>query len=396
MINELIEKYHEDCVALTQELVRIPTVHGVDTEWPLIRYIAQKAFELDLPTIKIEAISDRPNLFVGRSFDKKTGIALVSHADTVSIGEKQCRTVDPLGGHQQGDKLFGRGVMDCKSGIALSLYALKILYELGYPEAAKMVVWVDEESGWNSPYGLKKVLDEWFQAKGALYLFGGNGKHDVLNIGHRGLLRIAISCRGEATHTAWADWEFKRKGENAVEALIELIYRLQHEWPFHHYTHRYFPWYRTMFTPVYIAWGENSSIIPGYAKVIIDIRTLPSVANSEVVRFVDFFLKQLSTQKKIFEFAVLADVPPVVIDIDDPFVEHVVDYMKTTYRVEHVLFKGAWPTNETHLFEKNNIPMLTGIGPMGDNSHGVDEWVNIPSMKQCLHDLVSIALAYME
>lgn len=392
-LDNLIGTYLPDCTRLLQELVRIPSVNGENDEGPLITYTMQRAFELGLPYETCELHGGRPNLLVGKYRKKKKGIALVAHADTVPVGEGEARSHDPFGGMIQDGKLYGRGAIDCKGGIATSLYALKILQDLWYPEAAKMLVGVDEESGAASEFGIKGVLEQWFDAEGVIYTYGGSNDPSRLNIWHRGWIRITVMCTGEEVHTWGSDWEFKRKGENAIEGIIEFIQRLQQERPFQHLVHPYFPGYRTMFTPTHISGGMWSSVVPGKAKVMLDIKTLPSVDNKEVIRFIQYFAKQLSSEKKKYECKVKSSIPGVVSDQDSKFITTVTRYMQEVHKTESVMYKGSGPANEIYLFIEKGIPAVAGFWPTGKWFHGADEYAQVASLRQSLHALVSIALA---
>lgn len=150
---------------------------------------------------------------------------------------------------------------------------------------------------------------------------------------------MSVICHGEEVHTGGSDREFKRRGENAIEGVIEFIHRLQQERPFQHFVHPYFPGYRTMFTPVYINGGTGSSIVPGKAKVYLDIRTLPSVDNREVVRFIEYFAKQLSSDKRTYECKLKSSIPAVVSDQGSKFISEVAAYMQSTNEIDAVMYK---------------------------------------------------------
>jgi succinyl-diaminopimelate desuccinylase len=392
MIKELVQKYLPDCVAFAQELVRLPSVNRVQNEGAVMRYVLQKSFELDIYAQKLEYMSDRPNIVLGKDRKKPRGIWFVAHADTVDVVQTTKRTQDPFGGNIVDGKLYGRGTMDCKSGIALAIYALKILQDLGYPEAAKWIIAVDEENGANSPFGVRKVLEEWFQAEGVLYLFGGNNTGTYLNVGHRGLIRIVVSCVGEEVHPGGVDREQKRKWANAIEAIVQFVTNLQQSRPFYDAPHPYFPGYTTLFTPIHIKWGQKSSVVPAVAEVTLDIRVVPSVAHQQVIDFLESLITQSSTEKIKFNRKYISNIQATVTDVNSAFVQEVVGYLQTKNGGVAVQFKWVWPANETYLFHEKWIPMLTGIWPQGKNAHGNDEYVMVESFLPALTDMVEIAL----
>jgi len=392
MVEELVNKYLADCIILTQELVRIPSVSKENTEWALVRYVMQKAFELDIYTQKLEYESNRPNLVLGKNWNKAGWVWFVAHADTVWITNKTKWIYDPFGGDIVEGKLYGRWTVDCKAGIALTLYAIKILHELWYPEAAKWLICVDEENGANSSFGVRSVLEDGFQAQWVLYVFWGTNTWTYLNIWHRWLMRVVITCTGEEIHTWSIGRSTKNRGEDAISALVEVLSHLQASRPFGEETHPYFPSYVTSFTPIHITGGQYASIVPWSAEVALDVRTLPWCSHDTIKKFLAWVLDSYAWPKKKFSLKCLSEVEATVIDIEAPFVQSTVAYLKESRGVEEITYKWVWPANETYLFARKGIPVLTGIGPKGWNAHGSDEFVSVESFWTALTDLIEIAL----
>lgn len=89
---------------------------------------------------------------------------LVAHSDTVPVGDPSRWTHLPFCGHvdEARQVLYGRGACDNKGGIAVALYTLKRL-QTSLPRDFRgkiaLDVVVDEESGANSPVGLRHLLD---------------------------------------------------------------------------------------------------------------------------------------------------------------------------------------------------------------------------------------------
>lgn len=93
------------------------------------------------------------------SKDKKYGLAtrgsgnktigLFAHTDVVPVSEQDWIYTAPFEPKRIGDVLIGRGVDDNKAGVAISLYATKMLYELGYAPKSRVSVFLgsNEECG---------------------------------------------------------------------------------------------------------------------------------------------------------------------------------------------------------------------------------------------------------
>lgn len=182
-----MKDYTNDIVTFIQKLVSIPSVNGVNNETEIINAIKEEVDKLELPNKIIFKDPTHPNIFVGNNFDKKQGLLLVAHVDTAGIGDESKWTHKPFGAEIEDNKLFGRGAIDNKAGIALSLYTLKTLQDQGKLDHAKFVGVSDEECGADSVFGARYLLDQGLQAKAAIYTYAGN---DTITIGHRGQVKL--------------------------------------------------------------------------------------------------------------------------------------------------------------------------------------------------------------
>ncbi len=77
----------------------------------------------------------------------KERIGVLGHVDIVPLGEGW--TKKPLGGDRDEKFIYGRGVSDNKGPCVMSLYALKIIQELGIPltKEVRIIMGANEESG---------------------------------------------------------------------------------------------------------------------------------------------------------------------------------------------------------------------------------------------------------
>lgn len=158
-------QYKEDCVRFLQKLVQTPSVNGREGEKAVVDLIVEEAERLNLPHKIYTKNASRPNIFVGEGFSNNDNLLLVAHMDTVPEGNPDRWEVQPFAGAIQENRLYGRGAVDCKGGIALSLYTLKILQDSGKSGAAKFVAVVDEESGADSELGLRYLLEQGLRAR---------------------------------------------------------------------------------------------------------------------------------------------------------------------------------------------------------------------------------------
>lgn len=218
-ITKFINRYKKEVVEFCQALVKTPSVNGINREEEIAHLIQRRAERLGLPSKPIVLNKARPNVFVGEGFDTKEGLLFIAHLDTVAASNENAWTYNPFEAEIERGKLFGRGSCDCKAGIALSLYTLKILKELGELKRAKFLGVVDEESGADSKIGARYVLSQGLKARAAIYTYPST---DTIAIGHRGLVRLWVEAKGVEAHTGSKSWQDKTRGVNAIEGLVEF------------------------------------------------------------------------------------------------------------------------------------------------------------------------------
>jgi acetylornithine deacetylase len=146
-VDQAVDAQAPELIEFVQSLVRIPSVSG--SEQAAQRAMAAQYESLGLetdvfPSTREELEShpafcddaipfvDRLNV-VGRWRGKGGGKSLIlnGHMDVVPPGDPAKWTRDPWSGDIEGDRLYGRGACDMKSGLASATFAVRALQSLG-------------------------------------------------------------------------------------------------------------------------------------------------------------------------------------------------------------------------------------------------------------------------
>jgi len=85
-VRSAANNYRSEVIAFCQDLIRTKSVNGIDDERKIALLVKIRAEKLGLPSELIFDDPARPNIFVGRGFNKKDGLLFVAHLDTVSGG----------------------------------------------------------------------------------------------------------------------------------------------------------------------------------------------------------------------------------------------------------------------------------------------------------------------
>jgi len=203
-------KQRIDTIEVLKQLISIPSwVEGTKDERLLGEFIFQWLSKNTSLEVKKECVSEgRFNVIAGD--DVSTRMLMVGHMDTVLPGNSW--TKDPIKPVVDGDRLYGLGSSDMKSGLAVMM-TLAASNKL--PAGSCMLFYVDEEYDFA---GMRKFV---FDYKGKIkpeqiISFDGGG----LKVGNgcRGLIEIRVTVTGQSGHAARPE-----SGRNAIVGANEMI-----------------------------------------------------------------------------------------------------------------------------------------------------------------------------
>lgn len=370
--------YTKDITLFIQKLISIPSVNGVNNETEIVKVIKEEVDKLGLPNKISFKDSTHPNIFVGNNFDKKEGLLFIAHLDTAGIGDESKWTHNPFAAEIENGKLYGRGAIDNKAGIALSIYTLKTLQDQGKLDLAKFVGVSDEEKGADSIYGARYLLDQGLQAKAAIYTYSGN---DIITIGHRGQVKLWVNVSGESAHSGSSSWQNGTRGASAIKALNMFLTQLD-KFEMKR-THEAFPNYTFKQTILFIAGGTTTSLVPDKAKCLIDARLLPNHSNEKYIEEVKKLAKDFETEKVKFDVQTQTNLPAAFISKDEKIVK-ILQKLSKELSNNNPDVRGCGPANEGYMFISSGIPTICGYGVTGDGIHAKDEYLELDSIPKIL------------
>ncbi len=383
LVWQRLEEREEELISLCRRLIQVPSVNGVHPEEAIAAAIADALRAGGLNPLLPTYAPGRPNV-VASVGQGEPAVILVGHMDTVPEGDHALWSAGPFAAEVRDDRIIGRGACDNKAGIAVAVILLGVLAEFADQLQGRVIVAgvPDEESGATGRIGITPLLRDGYLPSGVQAIYTYPGLH-TLCIGHRGLLRVLIQARGEATHTGGDDWEFGQAGANAVTALAEYLLALE-SWRPPYQPHPAFPGRRPVVTPgTLIRGGEIESMVPASAEAMVDVRLLPGQTGEEVLaairRLADPILEkrpgvELSWQKRI-------DLPAVAIPLETPIVQALGRWTAELVG-QYPATVGAGPANEGYLLIQAGIPTVCGFGPPGGNAHSADEYVERSGLLQ--------------
>lgn len=151
-IHNYVVEHKEEILSTLKALIKIPSVRGeAECEAPFGRECA-KALEYTLKLYSQNGFETELNkedgyllAYLGKG---EKSLGLFAHSDVVDVSDGWVHTT-PFEPVEKDEYLIGRGVLDDKSAIVISLYCAKILKELNIPFNSKLVMFTgsNEETG---------------------------------------------------------------------------------------------------------------------------------------------------------------------------------------------------------------------------------------------------------
>lgn len=360
-------------ITFLQELLKIDSVNPPGNETRVSKFFAKRCQEIGLP-FEIQALDSKRSNFIveikGRS-DKK--LLFCGHMDTVSPGALEWH-YSPFSGELVGNKLYGRGASDMKSGLAAMFLALESIYLKNIVPEYTLVFLATAGEEVDS-CGARTYL-EYGDLSDVEAMIIGEPTNEKIVIGHKGALWLEITTFGKTAHGSMPE-----KGINAIEKMtkvIQLVEQLKLKWSFLDKTLG-----KSSLAVTTIHAGIQTNVIPDTCTISIDIRTVPPQSHHEIFLELQNQLNQLTTDDPEFTFELLKqlDRPSILTEQASPISQKALQLKKQT---NDDCYSVSYYTDAAVLNPNSHIPTLI-YGP-GDESqaHQPNEWVDVSSYLQSI------------
>ena len=219
-----------DPVAIARDLVRCRSV--TPEEGGALGFLqdllAQAGFEVQRAVFAEPGTAPVDNLYA-RIGMAKPNLVFAGHTDVVPAGNETSWSHPPFAGEVAGDKLYGRGAVDMKGGIACFVAAALdyLAVNGGKPKGSlSFLITGDEESV--AVNGTVKLL-QWASQRGEKFdhcILGEPSNvefvGDTIKAGRRGSLNGTLIVTGRQGHVAYPE-----RADNPIRGLITLMAALQ-------------------------------------------------------------------------------------------------------------------------------------------------------------------------
>lgn len=362
-----------------QEMVRINSVNpdlavGGLGEGDVARWLAEICIGFGLEVRLQDSAPGRPNVIArwpGRGGGKS--LLLTGHTDTVGIDNMDG---DPLSGHVEGNRLYGRGAYDMKGGIAAVLGAVAALQAGNFTPAGDVL--------------LGFVTDEEYASIGTdVLVHGENPVHadaallveptdNAIVVAHKGFTWATLTTEGRAAHGS-----LYTHGVDAIAHMGRLLHELdvmeretflQDEHPLLG---------RPSAHASGISGGLGWSTYPDRCTLQVEHRLLPHQTADDVQGWWQNAMYRLHEADEQFRGSVEIGLsrPGYEIERSAPIVQ-TLERAIVEESEQPPAYRGMWAWMDSAILSRAGIPTVM-YGPSGEGMHAATEYVNLDSVYLC-------------
>lgn len=406
-----LDRNAESVVALTADMVRIPSVNPKFERHKDLNGEAKVAAMLDarlaaggFATNRWDVMPDRPNLIATRDGSEARSLILCGHIDTVPVGNRANWNFDPFGAEIRDGRLYGRGSVDMKSGLAACIAAAEAIQAAGIELEGRLSIHavVDEEAG---GFGAMDAVKKGHLARHAIV---AEPTWSKVVPAEGGLEWVRVTIIGRSGHAGMRYNDIFPQPHvpnriqpaiNAIEISTRFLYALK-EFEASRCRNRYHPLCPPGLSTINpgvihggVGIGEdglplirtNPAMTPDRVVIDLDLKFLPNENPAEVRAEFEAFVRafcDMDPWTRDHPFEVMWELgglhfPPMDTPVGDPLVQSLIAHHTRLESAPEVRGFDA-VTDAAHYAGAGVIPCI--YGPSGDGFHGDNEFVDIASL----------------
>ena len=359
-----------DPVTFLQALIRCNSVNRQGDEVAVARLLADALQGHDGIELRQYPIEEGRCNFIARLRSERPGprIVLSGHLDTVPVGNVPW-THEPFSGKLVDGRLYGRGAVDMKGGLAALLFAFRRMASEAPDSWGGELILAATSAEETGAEGATVMVDS-----GQLPVFDAmiiaEPTDNQLVITHKGVLWIRIVSHGKAAHGSMPS-----AGINAIDRILPLHARLRER----------LQWELTQpllgaptAATTMMRAGVQPNVIPDRCELTIDIRSLPGQDHESILQIIREEIQALhdADPENHFELQVLLDLPGLSTSPNSPTVNAALEVItEAQERPAHV--RGAQYFTDACAFQRIGGDILI-MGPGAPTlAHQVDEHIHI-------------------
>lgn len=347
-----------EAIELARELIRVDTSNPPGSEQECADALGARLEAAGFSVGRYEYADRRTSLVARIGGDAEwLPLCFTGHLDVVPTGAVPWER-DPFAGELDGDRIYGRGSSDMKSGVAaMVVAALRRAKRLARSPGLTLVLTAGEETGCKGASDLARrgVLG----SAGAIVI--GEPTSNAPVVGHKGCLRCRCTTRGVAAHSSMPEL-----GDNAIYKAARAISGLKH-FDFAETDHPIMG--QPTLVVSQVCGGMNINSVPDRTEFSVDVRTVP---DQNLTRLLTRLHAALGTDVVIEP---ILEVPSMFTDANDRWIQSVFAVTREIAGIASAIRTGPYFTDGAVLCPAYGDPPTVILGP-GEvaMAHQTDEY----------------------
>jgi succinyl-diaminopimelate desuccinylase len=317
-----------------------------------------------------------------RSNGRKGGLLFLCHLDVIAAGEAGWR-YPAFAGVESGGKIYGRGSVDMKGGIAAAVTAIREIVDSAVKLEGDIIFFAAAGEETDS-CGTRRFISNFNNKlpKIAGVVVSEPTDFEVVTA-HRGLVWLKVKTKGRAAHSSTPEL-----GVNAITSMKSLLAELEN------YEIRFQPHKllgKCSMSVNTIAGGKEINVVPGQCCVGIDIRTLPGQNHQEIISDFEKIFAKLKQKNPWFEASVsiVREVGALETDLSCDFVK---DFCSAVGASET---KAVGFATDGPYFASLGAPVVI-FGPGKPQlAHKPDEYIDLADVEKAVEYYKNIILKFL-
>ena len=367
----------DGAIALLRQIVNIDSGTGDVAGGAKVAAVLAPRLKALGADVRIEA-AEKPgfadNLVAVFRGTGKGRILIIAHIDTVFPPGTAAKRPFSIAG----TRAHGPGALDCKSGVADAVTALKILHDLGYRNFATITLMLDGSEEQGSP-GSTRLIGRLAAQHDVEFNMEGGFMPDDLIVWRKGSANIRIQIKGRSAHAGVAPQD----GRNAATELLHQLGVIDGAFP-HAGT-------GTTVNLTILKSGDRPNVIPDLAEATLNARFRRPQDFTQVLAKV----RQIAAHTLVPDTSVTVSTDPAFPPMAESAAEDAL--LARTAMIYGEIGKklghdGSGGASESALAAAAGIPALDGLGFVGVNQHTDRETMDLTSVTPRLYLLTRLLM----
>ena len=355
---------HKEMLALLRELVLIQSgsynKKGLDR---MARTMAGVLEETGLETrvISFEHCGDMVLARTSRA-GHEPGLLLVGHMDTVFPADTSFDFY-----REDGDRVLGPGVLDMKGGLVVGVFALKALARAGILDDLPVTVFCNSEEEIGSLYS-RKIIESLCRENRLAFVLEGGGLNSEVVVGRKGKIGLELDVQGRGGHAG------NLSAEGKSSAILEAAHKIIQLEALNHPPD-------ILVNVGLVRGGMGANCIPETALLEVDIRYKDPADEARIMDKVREICGYMTVPGTNAGFRQVSGRPPMPASLETERLYSLVE--EAAQELELPLARETrGGVSDANFIAAAGLPVLDGLGPLGDCDHSEQEYILKESLPQ--------------